>query len=136
MSADVSLSMWAQNTFGDGFFKAGVLKREHRRESALSLAYAVISRDFAVGQLRAFALAIRHISDLHSDSGAMSPEQISALHSLAGEAALPAAFGELVTTLLSLVKTTEELSAFYGVLSGAEEAYQAIFRARESALRK
>jgi hypothetical protein len=119
------VSKWASEAFRDGFFDAGELRPAHRRETALGLVYAVIPHGIEAGALRALALSVRDIAD-RGAGAALSADQANALEALAVERALPRCFSEILREAVPHVRTGADLDALYGVLSGAEEAYEAV----------
>lgn len=110
----------AQQVFAHPFFNEKSVRREHKSETPLKLALALMTSGVTYGQLNALSLAVREVGGLEEEAAdkPLSKKQKAAWDKLVAEKALPAPFRELLQAAAPRLAKRRDLYALYGVLGG------------------
>lgn len=113
----------AAEVFARPFFSGSEVRVEHRAETPLKLALALLPSGVTYGQLNALALAVREVGGLEPESfeATISKKQQQAFAALVAEAGLPAPFRAVLEAASPRLVQRRDLYALYGVLAGALE---------------
>jgi hypothetical protein len=122
-STSGDISQVAQQLFAHAFFNEKSLRKEHKIETPLKLALALMPTGITWGQLNALSLAVRTIGEMEEEDGdkPISKKQKAAWDKLLVERAVPPTFRQVLEAASPRLLKRRDLYALYGVLSATQE---------------
>lgn len=117
------VSKVAKEVFAGPFFTGRGIRHEHKSETPLKLALALMPSGVTYGQLNALALAVRAVGSLEGEAPnePLSKKQKTAWNALVAEKGLPLPFRSVLEAAAPHLEKRRDLYALYGVLAGTME---------------